>query len=89
MEVEKKAQDYPGDMSNLGSQEDEENLAKKTEILGELREHGFLINKMFQEGCDDLCQMRGRDSDRGSAAEREGETRIREDDPEGCSGNKR
>lgn len=31
----KKAQDWLGDTSNFGCQEDEENLAKKTEILGE------------------------------------------------------
>lgn len=26
---------------------------------------------MFQEGCDELCQMRGQDIERGSAAEKE------------------
>lgn len=38
----KKAQDWPGDTSNFRCQEDEKNLAKKTEILGEVRGHGFL-----------------------------------------------
>lgn len=42
MEIEKKAQDWPGNNPNFGCQEAEENLARKTEILEELKEHGFL-----------------------------------------------